>query len=291
MDRHRTPEIVACPSPGAAPHASFPGAEPVPRVDERLAPPETRLEYLGGVEIFAAPADEPHATHQSQVDRVMGSYVARGYVPAVEMLTRTTIDDDFAPDFSIFPAARDPKTGGRLLEEIAFEVTSEQAIGVPTRKARELIRRGVRRVFCLLVKQRRVLEWSRDADGWETLPEDSVIDDPCLVRPLPLAGLLDAAKADDAVAQALLAKQTPTLMRAIEDGHNEGLKEGLKEGIKEGELTEAREAVLDVLGERGLDVPERIRAAIAASTDLAELKRWRRRAVRVQAAEDVIEEQ
>lgn len=276
MAEQYPPEMVTCPPAKAASDADFPGEDRVPRVDERLAPPECPIEYLDGIEMFVAPADEPHATQQSQIDRVMGSHVARGYVSAVEMLTRTSVDSDFAPDFSIFPAARDPKTGGRMIEEIAFEVTSEQAIGVPTRKARELVRRGVRRVFCLLVKQRRVLEWSRETDGWTTLPEDGVITDPSLVRPLPVAALLDAAKADDAVALALLAKKAPSLVQAIEEGH------------KEGELDEAREAVLDVLDERGLVVPERLRAVIAASTDLAELKRWRRRAVRVRSAEEIL---
>ena len=280
MAEQYPPELVTCPPAEAVSDTDFPGEERVPRVDERLAPPECPIEYLDGIEMYVAPADEPHATQQSQIDRVMGSYVARGYVPAVEMLTRTSVDSDFAPDFSIFPAARDPRTGGRMIEEIAFEVASEQALGVPTRKARELVRRGVRRVFCLIVKKCRVLEWSRETDGWTTLPEDGVITDPSLVRPLPVAALLDAAKADDAVALALLAKKTPSLVQAIEEGH--------KEGHKEGELVEAREAVLDVLDERGLVVPEQLRAVIAASTDLAELKRWRRRAVRVQAAEEIL---
>ena len=280
MDDRQPPGMVNCPPAEAAPDADFPGEEREPRVDERLATPESRFEYLEGVEMFVAPADEPHATQQSQITRVMGSHVAQGYVPAVEMLTRTSATSDFAPDFSIFPAARDPKTGGRRLEEIAFEVASEQALSVPTRKARELARRGVRRVFCLLVKQRRVLEWSRETDGWEPLPEDGTITDPTLVRPLPIAALLDAAKADDAVALALLAKKTPALVQAIEEGHKEGRKEGV--------LDQAREAVLDVLCERGIVVPERVRAVITASTDLAELKRWRRRAVRVQAAEELL---
>jgi hypothetical protein len=84
------------------------------------------------------------------------------------------------------PARRPiPLTGGRQLEELAFEVTSEQTIKVPTIKARELARRGVRRVFCVLVKQRRVLERSREIDGWRAMLETEVIENRCLVRPVP----------------------------------------------------------------------------------------------------------
>ena len=41
---------------------------------------------------------------------------------------------------------------------LACEIASEQSIRVPSEKARELVRRGVRRVFFVLVKQQRGLE-------------------------------------------------------------------------------------------------------------------------------------
>ena len=300
MDRPRAPGVLACPPTREAPGAAaFPGFEPErePRIDERLAPPETRVEFLHGMELFAAPADPPHATKHSQVDRVIGSHVAEGYIPAVDMLTRTAGASDFAPDVSVFPAEPDPETKGRRLEELAFEVASEQALSVPTEKARELIRRGVRRVFCVLVKQRRVLEWSRETDGWATLPESAVIDDRCLVRPLPVAALLDAALADDAVVQALLVKRPPSLVRALEaqlaeghkEGHREGHKEGHREGHKEGELEARRQDLLLVLSERGILVPEDVRAAIAGCADLARLERWFRRAITARTAAEVLD--
>lgn len=65
------------------------------------------------------------------------------------MLTRTSRQSDFAPDASVFPEERDPVTGGRKLEELAFEVASTQRLANATRKARGLAARGVRRVFCL----------------------------------------------------------------------------------------------------------------------------------------------
>jgi hypothetical protein len=260
----------------------FPPSFGLPAVDERLAPPETRIEYLNGAEIFAAPAEEPHATTHSQIDRVVGSYVAEGYAPAVDMLTRTEEASDFAPDFSIFPTARDPGTKGRKLEEIAFEVTSEQSLSVPTTKARQLIQRGVRRVFCLLVKRRKVLEWSAEADGWSPIPEDGVIEDPCLVRPLSVTALLDASLADSAIAEALLVKRPAPIEKALRETHEDGRHEG--------RLVSAREAVLTILTERGLGVPEDVRSAIDRSTDLEQLGRFLRRAATAQSALDVVRE-
>lgn len=272
---------MQCPPRSAGSGLSLPGAasERPPRVDERLAPPETRVEYLRGVELFAAPADEPHATRHSLVDRVVGSYVAPGYVPAVDLLTRTDTTSDFAPDFSIFPAGPDPATGGRKLEEIAFEIASEQSLAVPTRKARELMRRGVRRVLCLLVKQRRVLEWSREADDWVALTGDGVLEDPCLVRPLPIGALLDAAQADDAIARALLEKRPPSIARALETERSQGHKEGHKEGHKAGHLTAARESVRRVLQRRGLEPTAAELARIDACEDPGTLARWLEQAV------------
>ena len=85
---------------------------PPPDIDDRLAPPETRIEYLDGKKIVTMPADRPHATKHSQIDRVVGAHVAEGYEVAVDMLTRTSKTSDFAPDVSVFPSAPDPKTRG-----------------------------------------------------------------------------------------------------------------------------------------------------------------------------------
>src|SRR2546426_659743 len=107
MDRH---------SPSSRAESSGAGRandDPVPRIDDRLAPPETRIEYLDGKKIISMPADPPHATKHSQIDRVVGAHVAAGYEVAVDMLTRTSKTSDFAPDVSIFPKAPDPRTRGR----------------------------------------------------------------------------------------------------------------------------------------------------------------------------------
>lgn len=249
-----------------------------PGIDDRLAPPETRIEYLDGIEIFAAPAGPPHATQHFDLTYVLGAHVARGYRGAVDMLTRTGETSDFAPDASVFPAEPDPKTGERQIEEIAFEVTAEQALAVPTDKARKLIQRGVRRVFCILVKQHRMLEWSRETDGWRPLPKGTVIEDPVLSRSLSIDAILDAAAADDAVARALLEKGVPAL------------QEALAEREKAGALQKARSAISAVLQARGLTMSEAVTTAIAACSDMPTLDRWLARAVTAESADEVTAE-
>ncbi len=53
----------------------------------------------------------------SALDALVRAHRAEGYAVAVDMLTRTSRTDDIAPDVSVYPAARDPRTGGRQLEE------------------------------------------------------------------------------------------------------------------------------------------------------------------------------
>lgn len=189
------------------------------------------------------PADEPHGTSHLSLAYVLGAHVADGFRGAVDMLTRTGHESDFAPDASVFPAARDPETGRRQLEQLAFEIVGEQWIGIPSEKARELTRRGVRRVFCVVLKTGRVLEWSRDTDGWAMLADDSQIEDACLARPLPICALVDATEADRAVVLALRARG---LLDEIELRSRE-------EGREEGRLAARREAVRDLC--EVLDIP------------------------------------
>ncbi|WP_394845685.1 Uma2 family endonuclease [Pendulispora brunnea] len=247
----------------------------VPRIDERLAPPETRLEYLHGIELFAAPVDPPHATRHADVTAVLRTAVADGYIAAVDLLTRTEDASDFAPHASIYPADLDGE-GHRRLEELAFEIASEQSLSVPTNKARELIRRGVRRVFCVLVKQSRVLEWSREADSWQTLLLDSVIEDRCFVVPIKVRALLEAAAADDAVGSALLEKKNPVVVSALTNSKTEGVLEA------------KASALVTVLGARGIALDDAARARIGAERNLEVLDRWIVRAATATSLDEVL---
>lgn len=227
-----------------------------PPVDERIVAPESRAEILGGRLVFSPPAEEKHAVPHADLAYVLRAHVKPEFLVAVDLLTRSGKENDFAPDASVYEAERDPETGGRRLEQLAFEIVSEQALSNQTPKSRELAARGVRRLFCLVVKQGRVLEWSRETDAWAATPLET-IDDACFARPLPTAALLQAAAADTAVIRALRAKGHPELDALREEGRTEG----------------RREAVLTILrarfGDVGDDVAARIRAASAAEIDAA----------------------
>ncbi|HEU4537385.1 MAG TPA: Uma2 family endonuclease [Polyangiaceae bacterium] len=238
-----------------APGASSPPARPrrLPSIDDRLAPPETRVEYIDGVEYFAAPADPPHALAHGDLAFVLRAHTAPGYRFAVDMLTRTDRASDFAPDASIFPEGDDPKTGRRRLEELAFEVVSKQALKVPTLKARKLVARGVRRMFAILVGKKRVLEWSRETDGWQPLDVQAVIDDRCLVRPLPIRALFEATEGDEAVVAALRDRKVPALMAALADERRQGEARGEASREARGEAKGLRAGIADLC--EILDIP------------------------------------
>jgi hypothetical protein len=74
----------------------------------------------------------------------------------------------------------------------------------------------VRRVFAIDVKRSRVMEWSTETSGWRELDASGHIGDPALEVPLPIEAILHAAKADDAIARALLARHNPTCADAHE---------------------------------------------------------------------------
>ncbi len=196
------------------------------RVDDRIVAPESRAEIVEGRLVLSPPSDEKHAVPHADLAYVLRAHVKGGFSVAVDMLTRTSKDNDFAPDASVFESERDTVTGGRRLEQLAFEVVNEQALAVQTTKARELAKRGVRRIFCLGTKQQKLLEWSRETDGWSATPLE-VIDDPCFVRPLPTSALLRAAFADDAVLLALRAKGHPAFEAVREEGREEALRIGI----------------------------------------------------------------
>ena len=107
---------------------------------------------------------------------------------------------------------------------------NEQPLSVQTTKARELTARGVRRMFCLVTKREKLLEWSRETDGWSASPVEEIAD-ACFIRPLPSAALLKAALADGAVIRALRDKGHPEIESVREEGREEGREEALRIGI------------------------------------------------------------
>lgn len=237
-----------------------------------------------------APADEAHGTRHSKVSAILEAYAAAGYEVASDMLTRTSKLNDMAPDASVFPAARHPETGGRQLEELAFEVVSTERLGHTATKARELAKRGVRRVFALDVERRRALEWSRATDTWEILSNDAAIEDPALATPLPIRALVEALKSDDAVAAALLAKKNAVIEEALRQSESRGHAHGALAGREEGKLEGKLEALFAILAVRGVEVKKKAEKRLRAETNEAQIDAWMRRALSVSSVEELLKQ-
>ena len=268
----------------------------LPDVDERLVMPETRFEVLDGTVELVAPSDEPHGSRHSKISALLEAYAASGYDVASDMLTRTSAKNDLAPDASVFPATRDPLTGGRQIEELAFEVLSTERLGHAAKKARALTARGVRRVFAIDVERKRALVWSATTNTWEILSLDSAIEDCALALPLPLRALVEAMSADDAVAQALLVKKNPVITRALAgaerkgkaEGRREGKAEGRREGERKGALKGAIKTLLAVLEARGLKVRKKHETQIRSTDKEAVLAAWIVRAVTCASVDELL---
>lgn len=244
----------------------------LPAVDERLVMPETRYEIIDGRVHYVAAADEPHGRRHSRLCALLEAYAAEGYNVASDMLTRTSTIDDMAPDVSVYPIARDPETGGRKLEELAFEIASTQRLSDAAQKAAKLSGRGVRRIFALDVKRDRVLEFAAHTSSWQILARDATIQDRALAAQLPARELCGAAHADDAIARALIAKNNPVFAGALAEGRVEALAE----------------AILVVLESRGLAVPGDDAERIRSTQDEPTLVRWLRDAATCDAVEQLV---
>ena len=263
-------------SPGSGSPLRLPGRGPLPGVDDRLVEPEvTRDEIIGGRRVVAMPAEKPHSTQQGLLYSVLQYHLAPGYVGGVEMLTRQDVDSDFAADACLLKDGIDPATGGRYLEELAFEVVSKQATRSVSEKAARMHRRGVRRIFAVFIKgEKRVCEWSPGSRSWRLLDPDSYIEDPCLVKPLAVAALLDAALAANAVVEALAAQGNPEIRKLEAAARAEG----------------EAESILKLLKARGIALSEAQRQVILSCRDLARLDRWLVRATLASSADEVMSE-
>ena len=273
MNENRPPYSLKAPgSPSSGSPRHLPGRGSFPDVDDHLVQPEiTRDEIIGGQRVVLSPAHEPHATQHTELDYVVRAHVAPGYGAATDLLTRHDEESDFASDTCVRKKGVDPETSGRYLEEIAFEVVSEQNERYVTEKALRMHRRGVRRIFTVWVKGPwRVCEWSPESQSWRPLEAGAQIEDPCLVTPLAVAALLDAAAADNAVVEALAAKGNPEIQR--------------REAVVEAE------AILKVLEARGIAVSVDQRQEILSCQDRDRLDQWLRRAVLASSAGEVISE-
>jgi hypothetical protein len=275
--RHPGYNLKAPGRPGSGTPMHLPGREPFPRVDDHLVQAEiTRDEIIGGRKVVASPAQPPHADQHSRLAYILEAHTATGYQASADLLTRHDRDSDFATDACIYKQGIDPETGARYLEEIAFEIISEQNQGLAAQKAVRMQRRGVRRIFSLWVKgPKRVCEWSPESQGWSLLDRELSIQDPCLVKPLFVGALLDAAAADNAVAEALIAKGNPILQEKTAAARAEGKVEGIAG------------SVLSLLEVRAVAVSPSQRQEILGCSDPDRLDRWLRRAAFASSADEV----
>jgi hypothetical protein len=275
MDPPRPPGMLLAPPPSGGSAARLPGREPFPSVDDHLVAPEvTRDEMLRGRRLIAMPALPPHADRQFSLSYVLGAHVETGYVGSSELLTRVAAGSDFATDACIRREGDDPATSARYLEELAFEVVNEQSPKNIRDKAEDLAARGVRRVFAIFVKTGKVCEWSASQGRWQELDLDATIEDRCLSRPLRVRALLDAAAANDAVAQALADQGNPVIEALKAESRDEGREEGRDEGWEEGLVAGKAAAILAVLAARGLPIDDDARARILRCREAATLDRW-----------------
>ncbi|HEX2692180.1 MAG TPA: Uma2 family endonuclease [Kofleriaceae bacterium] len=245
-----------------------------PPVDARLAAPETRYEIDDGVLVPVSPADESHGTRHAKISALIEAHAGTRFRVASDMLTRTSTTSDIAPDVSVFPRARNPRTGGRRLEQLAFEVVSTQSLSHAARKAAKLTRRGVRRVFAIDVEREQALEWSQAKSTWRPLDRDTYILDPTLAAPLPVRDLVSAARADNAIVRAMIAKRNPVIAEVRANARRRGKREGLAEGKREGLAT----ALLGIFAVRGIALKPADRTRIAGERDPEQLRRWIARA-------------
>jgi hypothetical protein len=230
-----------------------------------MVPGETREELIDGRVMQALPAHPPHADRHAELDYVLRANAAAGYVSSTDLLTRTSESWDFAADAAIRKDGKDPETGSRYLEELAFEIKHTQRMGELTRRARELVGRGVRRVFVICVDREEpgpVLEWSAGssaANGWVELDPDGFIEDPCLQTPVAVRALLDASAADNAVARALRAKNNPVLQEIKAEGLRQAVLDLCE--VLDLEVTPARRARVEAMD---VDALNRTREALKA---------------------------
>jgi Uma2 family endonuclease len=199
--------------------------EPLPAIDDNFIREDDTYEVIDGVRYELFPAKEPHATQHFDLPRVLGNCLAPEYKGTADMLTRPDKPSNFAPDVSILPKARDPKTNGRQVEEIAIEVQDTSSWTRLTEKAKKLVKRGVRRVLVVDVIDRSVHEWD-NKKGWQRLAPNAQIVDRCFVTPISVRALLDELLADETVVRGMIARDSPAMLNVLKEREDRGRQDG-----------------------------------------------------------------
>lgn len=149
---------------------------------------------------------------------------------------------------------------------------STERLSAAAKKAAALSGRGVRRVFAIDVKRQRLLEWSRETDGWRLLRDGESLRDKTLALPLPMEALTRPGNIDDAMVRALLAKNNPVIVAAVEERRARRTAEGVSW------------VLLLVLAARGIRVTAAERRKVLECADDKQLAQWIQRAATATSA-------
>jgi hypothetical protein len=206
----------------------------LPAIDERLIAPESDAEVVDGIVYETPGADQAHGTLHFDIAHLFAGVLADGYASTRRTCSRADENSDAAPDISVFPAAKDPKTGGRQLEEIAIEVLDTERLSHTTAKVEKFAARGVRRLLAVRVASRGVYEWDHARHDWIEFADDAVITDPCFRVPVPAKALVDRVLADDTVVKALIERDHRVIVEALARREHQGRLEGREKGRREG---------------------------------------------------------
>jgi flagellar biosynthesis/type III secretory pathway protein FliH len=76
------------------------------------------------------------------------------------------------------------------------------------------------------------------------------------------------------------------MQQGIQKGIEQGIQKGMKQGMQQGMLAEAREMVLEALGERFGVIPADLEKRILAMDSRRQLKELLRQALRVQSLDE-----
>ncbi len=222
----------------------LPGRGDFPDPDDHIVAPPTRWEIVEGRLVYQASAEHPHATANVRIDSLLHEVVHPDYEVATDLLTRVAKTSNFASDVCVLRRGIDPETDARHLEELAVEIVDAQSLKRVSQRARLWARRGVRRIFAVVLKKDQVREWSRELDEFVVLDPDASIDDPVLARPIPARALLDDAVAKRIHDEPRIAARE----QGLREGREDGLREGREDGLREG-LVQAIVGVAEMLGE------------------------------------------
>lgn len=249
--------------------------------EDHLVEPGTRKEMFRGEVIEVSPAKPGHGDTHLRLAAAVELCTGPAYISSVDLLTRRSIDSDFATDACVRKRGLDPETGNRHLEELTFEVFNTQSRATATSRARDLIATGVRRVIGLFVEAASakdeeagdvsvtVEEWSPVEEQWLVRGREESIEDPCLASPLPIVSLMDATGFDSAAVGILLDKGNP----ALEEFGEARFRDGKDEGLAAGRTATLRAMASRLLAQRFDELPGWVDDRIAAASD-DELEGW-----------------